>query len=841
MMLRLLLLLSTLACAPATVIGDDLTFSDDDLRYFERKIRPILVEHCYACHSSEADVLHGGLQFDDHLWRTEGSDSGPTVIAGQPEASLLIESIAYTGDLQMPPKSKLPEVEIQELTEWVRRGAPFPKTDATAKPRAQVDYDEGRKFWSFQPAHLQPLPEVAGTQWPQTRSDYFVLAAIEREGLQPATRADRATLIRRLSFNLTGLPPSPEEVRNFVDDGSEDGFEAAYEQLLERLLASPQYGEKWGRMWLDLARYTDQTESWLLQDGQSHFYRDWVVEAFNKDLPYDAFIHQQLAGDLLPNAQPADLAALGFVGLSPTYWKELQLPCEVIKVIVADEWEERVDAVSSTFLGLTVACARCHDHKFDPISAADYYALAGVFASSRQVGRPLIAEEFYKPVRDAKAELAKLEPELPKLNAEVARLKNVIEQAVAPEAAGAVANVEHSGHVELGDKIELGEKVETFEVLPADLSQTDMLRAELLQAEEKLAEVTERIAALKATPLFDAPLTNALSEESLYVERAGEKPQDGTRLVYRPGPQDLPLFSRGDPNRPGEIVPRGFLTVLSSTPRRFTQGSGRLELAQAITNEAAPLAARVLVNRIWLAQFGQGIVGTPSNFGTQGSPPTHPELLDDLTARFMANGWSVKWLQREILLSATWQQSVEASPAALASDPGNRWLSHMNRRRHEFEAWRDTMLSASGVLDLSVGGVAVNLDEVGNHRRTLYCLVHRRELSTTFQLHDFPDPNQHSPQRFTTTTPLQGLYALNGPLLAEQAGLLVERLQRDYPEGDAARIDRAHWLLFSRGAAEDERQLGLSYLGDSQGQTRLDRWKQYAHALLASNETLFLD
>ncbi len=829
-MLRLLLLLSTIACAPATVSGDDLVFSDlvfsdDDLRYFERKIRPILVEHCYACHSSEADVLHGGLQFDDHLWRTEGSDSGPTVIAGQPEQSLLIESIEYAGGMQMPPKSKLPEAEIRELTEWVRRGAPFPKTDAAAKPRVQVDYDEGRKFWSFQPVQLQPLPEVATAHWPQTRGDYFVLAGIERAGLQPAVPADRATLIRRLSFNLTGLPPSPEEVRNFVEAGSA----AAYEQLLDRWLASPEYGEKWGRMWLDLARYTDETESWLLQEGQSHFYRDWVVEAFNKDLPYDLFIHQQLAGDLLPDAQPADLAALGFVGLSPTYWKELQLPCEVIKVIVADEWEERVDAVTSTFLGLTVACARCHDHKFDPISAADYYALAGVFASSRQVGRPLIAEEFYRPVRDAKAELAKLEPELPKLNAEVARLNKELEQVVAPVVSEAIVS----------DAVVSNEQAEKLK--PTEIKPAEMLRAELVQTEEKLAEVTQRIAALKATPEFDAPLTSALSEESLHVERAGEKPQDGTRLVYRPEPQDLPLFSRGDPNRPGEIVPRGFLTVLSATPRPFTQGSGRLELAQAMTTEAAPLAARVLVNRIWLAHFGQGIVGTPSNFGTQGTPPTHPELLDDLTARFMANGWSIKWLQREILLSATWQQAVEASPAALASDPGNHWLSHMNRRRHDFEAWRDTMLTASGALDLTVGGAAVNLDETGSHRRTLYCLVHRRELSTTYQIHDFPDPNQHSPQRFSTTTPLQGLYALNGPLLAEQAQLLVERLQREQPHEDTAHIDRAHWLLFSRAATDDEQQLGLSYLGDSQGQTRLDRWKQYAHALLASNETLFLD
>ena len=280
--------------------------------------------------------------------------------------------------------------------------------------------------------------------------------------------------------------------------------------------------------------------------------------------------------------------------------------------------------------------------------------------------------------------------------------------------------------------------------------------------QEKLEQLTSKVKELKSTPLFDAPLTNALSEESLYIERAGANPQDGTRLAYRPGPRNLPLFSRGDPNRPGEIVPRRFLTVLSQELRPFQNGSGRLELAYSITSDAASLAARVIVNRIWLAHFGQGLVSTPSNFGAQGSRPSHPELLDDLTARFIANGWSIKWLHREILLSATWQQSTQCSDHAKSIDPGNRWLSHMNRRRHDFEAWRDTMLKAAGVLDLTPGGPSRDLDELGNHRRTLYCTIHRRELSTTFQIHDFPDPNQHSPQRFSTTTALQGLYAQIG-------------------------------------------------------------------------------
>jgi Protein of unknown function (DUF1549)/Protein of unknown function (DUF1553)/Planctomycete cytochrome C len=811
--------------ALSVLSADETAISDEELRYFERKIRPILVEHCYSCHSSQAKTLHGGLRLDSYQGVHQGGDSGPSIVAGKPEESLLVSSIEYSGDVQMPPKGKLPDSEIRELTDWIKRGAPFPKTENGNEPvHKSIDFDEGRKFWSFQTAVQQELPAVKNVAWPTSRMDHFILSRMEQEGLQPARSSDPAKLIRRLSFDLRGLPPTPEQVQAFESDPSPE----AYRRLVDEFLMSPQYGEKWARMWLDLARYTDQTESWLLQEGQAHFYRDWVVNAFNQDMPYDEFVKRQLAVDLMPGTTPEDLTALGFVGLSPTYWKELQLPCEVIKVIVADEWEERVDAVSSTFLGLTVACARCHDHKFDPISSADFYAMAGVFASSRQVGRPLVPESLYAPVRTAKEEVAKLEPELTKLKAELTKLQE--------EKKKQAAAVKSTPEVQTAQQ--------TTAEQPAGENTGSQPKESVDQEvsmQQKLSEMTAKISELKATPHYDAPLTNALSEESLYIERAGEKPENGTKLVYRPGPQDLPLFVRGDPNRPGEVVPRGFLTVLRKDSVNFQSGSGRLELANAITSDAASLAARVIVNRIWLAHFGQGIVSTPSNFGIQGGLPTHPQLLEDLAARFIANGWSIKWLHREILLSTTWRQSVEASAAAVATDPSNRWLSHFNRRRHDFEAWRDTMLTASGVLDLTQGGTSGNLDEAGNRRRTLYCTVHRRELSTTFQIHDFPDPNQHSPNRFATTTALQGLYALNGPLLMEQSQLLAARLEKEFPDDEAARIQRAHWLLFSRSASPAEQKLGLEYMGDSVGDARKVRWQQYSHALLASSEALFLD
>ncbi len=339
------------------VLADDgPTASDraEHLEHFERKIRPLLVEHCYACHSSQAKTVHGGLRLDGAAALQKGGDSGPAIDTQDPRNSLLMQVIAYDGDIQMPPQGKLPDAALAELRAWIQHGAPFPPTpEVPAEGDGGVDFAEGRKFWSFQAAEPQPAPVVNRKSWPRTRMDLFLLAAMEREQLSPSPEADRATLIRRLSLDLLGLPPTPDQVQAFLADRSP----TAYEKLVDQLLSSPHYGERWGRLWLDLARYTDKTAEWLYAAGQAHLYRDWVVQALNADMPYDDFIHRQLATDFLPETGPDDLPALGFISLSPTYWKELQLPCEIINTIVADEWEERVDATTRTFLGLTVACA----------------------------------------------------------------------------------------------------------------------------------------------------------------------------------------------------------------------------------------------------------------------------------------------------------------------------------------------------------------------------------------------------------------------------------------------------------------------------------------------------
>lgn len=625
--------------------------------------------------------------------------------------------------------------------------------------------------WSFQPLREQPLPEVKNTAWPQNRIDHFILAELEKNGLSPAPEADPRTLLRRLSFDLTGLPPS--------SGGTIPNPKSAIQNEAERLLASPHYGERWARHWLDLARYADVTESWSDAKSPAWLYRDWVIAAFNRDLPYDQFVIRQLANDLLPGADPADNAALGFLGLSPSYWKELQLPPEIISVTVAEEWEERMDAFGRTFLGLTLGCARCHDHKSDPVSAEDYYAIAGVFASVQLVDRPVLDETAFAPIREARAKVKDLEGK-----------RDALKKA---------------------------------KPAPADLK-------------EQLAAFEKEIAAIRdATPKYHTATAPAVMEAALFV-KPKDKGEHGTKLDYVPGmAQDLPMHERGDPNKPGKIVPRRFLSAFpgpGGKPRSLEQGSGRLELARALVEEAAPLSARVIVNRVWQQHFGRGLVPTPSEFGPAGEAPTHPALLDDLAARFVANGWSLKWLHREILESATWRQSSLASAGAKARDPQNRLYSHMSPRRLDIESWRDAMLAATGELDLKTGGEPFALEDPKATRRTVYGLVKRRELDEMLRIHDFPDPIAHSSTRTETATPLQQLFSLNSPFIFARSEALAACLAGT---DDATKLQEAYRRLFQREPTIREQELGLAYLKNG------GSWPNYAQVLLTSNEFLYLD
>ena len=629
--------------------------------------------------------------------------------------------------------------------------------------------DDPAELWSLRPPKRHDPPAVRDPSWARTGIDPFILKRLEAKGLRPSAPADRRTLLRRVTFDLVGLPPTPEEADAFLPRDPRPG---AYERLVDRLLASPHHGERWGRAWLDLARYSDSTAKWLKSVGQAWLYRDWVVRAFNEDLPYDRFVLRQLATDLMEETGPEDYAALGFLGLSPTYWKELRLDKEVIKVTVAEEWEERVDAVSRTFLGLSVSCARCHDHKFDPVTMKDYYALAGVIAGTRLADRPLLPPAEAAAVRKAHAEVAALEKELKKLKGK----------------------------------------------------------------QPKTGQLRKRIEELKRTPHYGRPVAHAVEDAALYVRADGPHK---SKLEYKPGEsRDLAVHRRGNPSVPGPVVPRRFLGALSGgKPRAFGKGSGRLDLARAIVTEGAPLSARVIVNRVWRHHFGRGLVETPSDFGTRGARPSHPALLDDLTARFIERGWSIKWLHREILLSAAWRQSSAHVAAGRAADPDNLLLWRMNRRRLEIEPWRDAMLVAAGRLDRRIGGAPAKLGDAANRRRTIYGRIERRDLDRMLALYDFPDPTAHGATRPETTTPLQQLFVLNAPFIRSQAEELVRRLPAGTTE---ARVRRAYRILFTRPPTPREEALAVNFIAGPE-KTSAARWRLYAQALLGSNEFLHVD
>ena len=744
----------------------------DNVALFERKVRPLLLEHCQSCHSTASNKKKGGLLLDTREAILKGGDSGPAAVPGDPDKSLLIRAVTHAdGELRMPPKGKLTPREIDSLREWIAKGMAFPSSPSQNKGAERViDIAQGKKFWSFQPLGERPIPAVRNGSWPRQRADFFLLASMEAKGLSPASPASKSNLIRRAKFDLLGLPPTPAEVDRFVADSRPDAFAS----LVDEYLNSPRYGERWGRHWLDLVRYCDIGEAWVETKGQPHRYRDWVIRAMNEDIPYPRFVRLQIAADQMADARVDDRAALGFIGLGPTYWKELQLPVEIIRTIVSDEQEERLNALSSTFLGLNLACARCHDHKNDPITTEDYYGIAGVFASTRQADQALASGVDGLAVAEARQQVAGLEAELKKAMA-----------------------------------------------------------AKNEKTAAKIVEIEARIASLKKTPGYEAPLVPGALDSTLQVVPA--KGSHGSRVVYDSKPLDMPVEIRGNPNKPGKVVPRRFVSVLSpAEPRRLDRGSGRLDLADAMVEDCAPLMARVFVNRVWKWHFGAGLVETPSDFGAMGERPSHPDLLEDLAARFVANGWSLKWLTREIMLSAAYMQASGAPPAG---DESLRLLSRFPRRRLDIEAWRDALLSVSGVLDTTPGGPSAELTLDTNNRRTVYGTVRRRELTDLLRLHDFPDPVIHSSSRIPTITPLQQLFLLNSPLVNRQSSILAERIKREGGMDTAARIDHAYRLLFGRLPMDDERKAGIDFLrGD-----RPNAWRDYAHVLLASNEFQFID
>ncbi len=739
--------------------------------FFEKNVRPVLAANCYACHGK--DTQQGGLRADSRAALLKGGDSGTALVPGDPDKSLLVTSVQHVGKLKMPQGGKLKDDEIAALAAWVKMGAPWPGGGAAVPATAgwQIT-DAQRKFWSFQPVKKPALPKVKDAAWAAGSSlDRFILARLEARGLAPSAPADRRTLIRRATFDLHGLPPTPAEVEAFVSDKTP----TAWAKGVDRLLSSPRYGEHWGRHWLDVARYAD-TKGYVFEEDRrypnAYTYRDWVVRAFNEDLPYDQFITQQLAADRLPlgdNKRP--LAALGFLTVGRRF---LNNPHDIA--------DDRIDVTMRGFQGMTVSCARCHNHKFDPIPTADYYSLYGVFASSNEPGMP--------PIISPKEVAAPYEA----WRARVGQLTTDEQNLVMEQIAG------------------LRERQKKGEVLP------DPVKEVLQQFREGQRPRPDALA--KIEPAFAAGVSERLSGLRATLAELKKTPpptpEFAMTLEDAPTPHNPHIFKRGNPNTPGDEVPRRFLEILSPAKQRaaWTNGSGRLDLARAIASKSNPLTSRVMVNRIWQHHFGFGLVRTASDFGKQGERPTQPELLDWLASSFMENGWSIKKVHRLILLSNTYRQSSDFDPARFAKDPENRLVWRMNRRRLEYESLRDSLLFASGKLDTSkVGGPSIELWSAPfPARRTIYGAIDRQNLPGILRTFDFATPDATSPGRFFTTVPQQALFLLNSPFATEQARALAARPEVTAKPDPAARVRALYRVLYNRAPDKDELALGLRYV-----------------------------
>jgi hypothetical protein len=895
--------------------------AEDGITFFERNIRPLFSDKCGKCHDASIGKTKGGLALDTAKGWREGGENGPALIPGKPDESLLLKALSWKDpDLRMPPQKeggKLPDAQLALVKQWIAMGAPDPRDGNNAKLSGLTA--EARAHWAYQPVKDPPVPAVRDQAWAKNEIDAFVLAGLDAAGLKPSPPAAKEVLIRRATYDLTGLPPTVEEVAAFVADTRSDAFA----HVVDRLLASPHYGERWGRHWLDSARYSD-TRGNMNNGGKYRFedyryqaawtYRDYVIQAINADKPWNTFLVEQLAADQLPGVGANDprLAALGFI----TVGKRFQNDDDVI--------DERIDAVGKSMLGLTVACARCHDHKFDPIPMADYYSLHGVFNNLNepyelpelnngdpakradydakmadyqgrnrvrfyeQVARLLgefqmnaegylllVTERNQSPERAALAkayglpwnpedqelrDAVRLAPENPVIGpyARVARLpkpaadSKEAQDAWAAKAADALAAALNDKKNRVNPLVaaalaglkpqNLAEVARAYGALFARAAEstaahlaalatvggpapaTDPALAELigwpyaLPAAAEIMTVEQQITYFQKIPFQDK--TAAGFYFSLINEvRLTHPGSPGWAMAVRdaPNPKDSYVYLRGDRAKRGAVVPRRFLGILAGPERKpFVNGSGRYELAQAIVDPANPLTARVAVNRAWMHHLGEGFVRTPDDLGAMAGKPSHPELLDWLVSRFVAEGWSMKKLHRRIMLSATWQQASTPDPARAAKDPENRLLWRANLRRLDFEAIRDSLVLLTGRLDEAIGGKPVNItDEPYSYRRSIYGYVDRSALSDLMTQFDFSDPEMPNSRRATTIVPQQALFFMNSPMSADVARQVMAREEVAGAGDDAARVGAIHRILFQRAPQPQEIEMAAAFVAEA--------------------------
>ncbi len=935
-------------CLPAAVLSVLASVSwagaaeprTQDADFFESRIRPVLVERCYECHSASAKKLKAGLRLDLRDGLLKGGESGqPAIVPGNAERSRLIRALRRTDDkLQMPPKKKLSDAQIADFVAWINSGAPFPDSTSRASrpsPLASV------KHWAFQPPKEPAVPKVKDKRWPHTPVDSFILAKLEANGSKPSPPADKRTLIRRASYDLIGLPPTQSEVDAFVADTSDEAFA----RVLDRLLASPRYGERWGRYWLDVARYSD-TKGYVYAREErfwvhAHAYRDWVIRAVNDDLPYDRFLLLQLAAD---QAAPDDLAAQAAMGFLTIGRRFLGVTHDVI--------DDRIDAVSRGMLGLTVACARCHDHKYDPIPTADYYSLYGVFhnsvekficldpspsrtdayaafekeyqARAKKLADSMLAEreKAASRVRARTGEYLVAQLDLSRfpeegfdqiltdkdlIPASVRRWRDFLQQRGArfdpifqpwhalrqlpagqfeKRAQSILDGLNRSSGPKLNPLV-----VAAFSIAPTSMDEVSARYGKLFSEVEKSwkelsKSATNPVQSATALPdpaaeelrliLFGSdspcvvPDTGIVNNEQFFEtgvcealwKLQGEVDRWLIRTPAAPphalvlndaAPEPNPhTFKRGNPATKGDEVPRQFLASLAGPQRKpFSHGSGRLELAQAIASPQNPLTARVAVNRVWLHHFGTGLVRTPSDFGRRAETPSHPELLDWLALRFIADGWSLKKLHRLIMTSAVYQQAGDEArnteggtrshndatrPHAVvpssefrvpsSTDPENRLLSSFPRQRLDFEALRDSLLFVSGELDTRMGGKPIELFKPPfSARRTVYGLVDRQFVPATLRVFDFANPDMHNPQRAATTVPQQSLYLLNSPFAAERARALALRTDVASLTRADDRIRALYRIIYQRESTPAQLASALAFLAISENEPTVPQSK----------------
>lgn len=797
-------------------------FPEESLAFFESKIRPVLVMHCYECHAADAKIIQAGLRVDHRDGLLTGGDSGAAVLPGEPEESPLLAALKYEG-WEMPPQGKLPENVIQDFEAWIAMGAPDPR-EATVVPTERViDLDEGRRHWAFQPLSDPAVPDVQDSSWPLDPVDTFLLAKLEQVSLSAMPDADRYTWLRRVSLDLTGLAPTPEEIASFVRDESPDAFQT----VVDRLLNSRAFGERWARHWLDLTGYADQvgTSNNVFAE-HAWRYRDYVIDALNSDKPFDRFLREQIAGDLLPYQAPEvraeNLVATGFLLVGDV---EIVNPDKL--KMETDHIDLQVSKIGTAFMGMTLGCARCHDHKFDPIALDDYYGMAGMLRSTLSTHK--IPNGIWSGLRAV---------ELPETEAQ--------------------AHERHSGAAEHQQRVarlksQREELVEQKNALDAELEMPEVDRDELTRRRDEItAKIGQLAADLEHAEFFAPAAPRAFAVQDVET------------------PVDMHVAIRGNPYAPGPVVPRGVMKVASwdRGPTIPSGQSGRLQLADWLADPRHPLTARVTVNRIWQKLFGEGLVRSVDYFGTRGESPTHRELLDHLATRFQRDGWSQKRLIRALVLSRAYRMSSGHDPQAAQVDPENRLLWRMNRQRLDAEALRDTMLVVSGELTFVPGGPSLPLEYVENtgnlasdavnppsftlrkfrpeqeFARTVYLPVIRSAQVGPARLRDvfdFTQPAQIAGRRVETVVPTQALYLLNDDLPRQRATALASAITACVADREG-RLEQLWLRTLNRPITAGEREDAEAFLDrlasmqQESGADGLAAWIELCHALLASNE-----